>query len=207
MDKASIGLFGVVLGAGLTVGLTVLKEWWFQREKNQKEVEFLSIHMVCLLEKFIDGCIDVISDDGYYQGQRESDGCLHPQVSLPIFEPQSLKVEWKALPSNLMYDILNFPNEIEIANRLISNEFEFSAFPPDYDEGFEERQYQYALLGLKAFELAQKLRNLAKLPKYESRGFDPIKIMNDEKDKTEKLRQRRAEEHAALMKKIETDKA
>lgn len=195
MSSAIFGLLGVILGSFLTVA----KEWWFDRRKNQKEVEFLSIHMVCLLEKFIDGCIDIIQDNGEYD---ERD-CLTTTVLSPIFEPQSLKVEWKALPSKLMYDILNFPNEIEIANRQISNAFEFLAFPPDYDEGFEERQYQYALLGLKAFELAQKLRNLAKLPKYESRVFDPIKIMNDEKDKIEKLRQRRADEHAKAMKKDE----
>lgn len=198
MSSAIFGLLGVILGSFLTVA----KEWWFDRRKNQKEVEFLSIHMVCLLEKFIDGCIDVIQDHGEYDDR----DCLTLTVSSPMFEPQSLKVEWKALPSKLMYEIVNFPNEIEIANRQISNEFEFSAFPPDYNEGFEERQYQYALLGLKAFELSKKLRDLAKLPQYEIRGFDPIKIMNEEKVKTEQLRQRRADKHAELMKKIETDK-
>lgn len=198
MSSAIFGLLGVLLGSFLTVA----KEWWFERRRNQKEVEFLSIHLVCLLEKFIDGCIGVIQDHGEYDERN----CLTVTVSSPMFEPQSLKVEWKALPSKLMYEIVNFPNEIEIANRQISNEFEFSASSPDYDEGFEERQYQYALLGLKAFELSKKLRDLAKLPEYEIRGFDPIKILNEDKSKTEALRKRRADEYAKLMKKIENDK-
>lgn len=200
MSSAIFGLLGVILGSFLTVA----KEWWFDRRKNQKEVEFLSIHMVCLLETFIDGCIDVIGDDGLYHGQYGNDEIARPQVDTPMFEPKELKVEWKALPSKLMYEILIFPSEIKIANGRINNAFEFLAFPPDYDEGFEERQYQYALLGLKAFELSKKLRNLAKLPKYESREFDPIKVMNNTKVKIENLRQRRAEEYAKAINKHES---
>jgi len=63
--------------------------------------------MVCLLDK-IDGCIDVIYDNGLYQGQYGNDGTASVQTSTPSFEPQSLKVEWKALPSKLMYEVLNY---------------------------------------------------------------------------------------------------
>lgn len=203
MDKASIGLVGVVLGAGLTVGLTVLKEWWFQREKNQKEVEFLSIHMVCLLDKFIDGCVDVIYDDGLFEGQYGNNGVASPQVSDPSFEPQSIKVEWKALPSNLMYEILNFPTEIENTHRILRNVWEYDAFPPDYDEYFGERRYQFALLGLKAFQMSNKLRRIAKLPKYERQDYDPVDIMNRTKTKYEQIMQLKAEEHSKQLKAIQ----
>lgn len=198
MSSAIFGLLGVILGSFLTVA----KEWWFDRRKNQKEVEFLSIHMVCLLDKFIDGCIDVIYDNGLYQGQYGNDGTASVQTSTPSFEPQSLKVEWKALPSKLMYDVLNFPVEIESANRKISVAGD-EAFPPDYDEFFGERQYQYALLGLKAFELSNKLREIANLPKYERQEYDPIEIMIRHKTKIEHYKQLQAEEHAKTMKNLE----
>lgn len=199
MSNAIFGLIGVIVGAMLTV----LKDLWFEHRRNQKEVEFLSIHVVCLLEQFIDGCIDVIYDDGLYQGQYGNDGTASPQTSTPLFEPQSLKVEWKVLPSNLMYEVLNFPEEMERANRKIRAVYEYEAVPPDYDDFFGERQYQYALLGLKAFELSNRLRKIANLPKYERQEYDPIEIMVRRKTKFEHYMQLRVEEHAKKMKNLE----
>jgi hypothetical protein len=203
MDKAAFGLVGVALG----FSLTIIKEWWFEKRKNQKTIEFLSIQVVCMLDRFINGCVDVVQDDGLFQGQYHSDGCCHPVVTQPTIEPEKLDVEWKVLPAVLMYEILNFPNEVESANNRIDAEFEFSAFPPDYDEGFEERQYQYALLGLKAYDLAFKLRKLSKLPENTQTGWNPIKFMEEKKLKIEKLRIKRAEENKEMMNKISNNNA
>lgn len=134
MDKALIGLIGVVVG----VFLTLIKDWWFEYRNRRKNIEFLCIHIVCMLDRYVGGCVDVVNDDGLYLGQHGADGCKHTQATLPKFEPQSIDVEWKSLPANIMYEILNFPNEIEDANFRIEAEYEYAAGPPDFDEFFEE---------------------------------------------------------------------
>lgn len=140
MDKAAYGLLGVVIG----FFLTFVKDWWFERRRIKKEAEFLSIQMIYLLERFISGCAEVVSDDGLCHGQTDKGGYRSIQVSAPEFNPSEVEVKWKSLPTNLMYELLNFPSSVEATNFRISGAFEYAATPPDFDEGFEERQCQYA---------------------------------------------------------------
>lgn len=189
MDKAIIGLIGVALGFFLTVA----KELWLQSRNKKKDVEYLSIQVACMLERYIVGCANVVSDDGLYHGEYGSDGRACIQVPLPKFEPESLNVEWKVLPADLMYEVLNFSNHIETANFRIECAFEYSTCPPGFEEGFEERQYQYVQLGIKASKLAAKLRSHANLPEKEIGDWDPIKHMEEEQLTIESLRKMRLE--------------
>jgi hypothetical protein len=185
MDKAIFGLIGVVLG----VLLTVAKEWWFQSRKNRKDAEYLSIQIVCMLDRYVAGCAEVVGDNGLYHGQPDRDGNSKIQISAPKFEPELAKVEWKSLPANLMYEVLTFPNNIEVANNMVSAAFEHAS-PPDYDGGFEERQYQYAELGIAADALAAKLRIYANLPARQTDKWDSVKYMKDERQKCYAHRER-----------------
>lgn len=160
MEKALIGLIGVVVGALLIT----LKELFFYRKKRKEEQVYLSIQMIGLLDRFISKCFDVVYDDGLFHGQRGEDGCKRPQVDTPIFEPLSVDVEWKSLPADLMYEILDFPSQIEDADAYISSVWEHCGFAPDYEEVFEARHEKYAELGLKAFDMTSRLRALAGLP-------------------------------------------
>ena len=159
MESAIFGLIGVVLGSVLTG----IKEWWFKRLTRKKESEYLAIRIVCMLERYVNGCEMVIGDDGLNYGQRDRNGCRVIQVSTPKFEPESVEVEWKSLPADLMYEVLNFSIEIEVANIIVNTAFEYVASPPDYEEGFKTRQYQYAQLRTRASNLASKLREHASL--------------------------------------------
>jgi hypothetical protein len=190
MDTAFIGLLGVVLG----VFLTIAKEWFFDFRKNKKHAEYLCIHIACMLEQFAIKCIDVVYDDGLHHGQPDSDGYSRVQVLAPSFKPETVDVEWKSLPANLMYEVLNLPSAIEIANTQIESVSEYVAVPPEFEEAFEERQYQYSVLGIKALNLASKLRKHTNLPERDI-GWDLAKQLNDEKDKIESLRRQRIEEH------------
>ena len=198
MDKAAYGLIGV----GLGFLLTVLKDWLIHRTKNQKDVEYLCIHVTCMLDRFVEGCSAVVGDNGLCQGQPDKDGYSKIQVSTPFFNPDKLEVEWKSLPTKMMYRVLNFPLDIENANSLIDSTFEEAATPPDYSEGFEERQYQYAKLGIKANELATALRILGKLPLKEIGGWDSIQFMEDNKRKIEKLREDRYKNNEKMFKEM-----
>lgn len=62
-----------------------------------------------------------------------------------------------------MYRIRELPVLMNEALRNISAAAEHD-WAPDYTESFQERQYQYARLGLKALTLARRLRQLAGLP-------------------------------------------
>ena len=186
--KLGIGLVGVIIG----FFLTFLKEVWFKRKEKQKELEYLTIRLTCAFDKFIAGCFEVVHDDGLYQGQLDKDGCRHTQAKTPNIEPETLDVNWKVLPSKLMYKVLNFPLEIEHSNGVISSIAEHVAFPPYYEEYFEERHYQYSNLGLIVFEINKELRMLGKLPDKSFGEWDSpqkMKSLNVDAIKSKELRE------------------
>lgn len=188
MTSAISALFGVVVG-GL---LSIAKDWWLNDRKNNKYKEYLCIKISFKFDKFIHDSYAVVSDNGLFKGGYDSDGVRSPQVSLPKFEPELENLNWKSLPIDLMYAILDFPNQIESANYKINGVCEYESYPPEYKVGFEERQYQYALLGIKAFEIASLLRKEIKIPyiKYE---WDIIGNMRDKIFEIEKLKKDRIE--------------
>jgi len=177
LDKATYGLIGVILG----IVLTVFKEWWFDKAKSRKELEFLSINVICMLDSFVSSCVDIVCDDGLVYGQYNDQGSRSKQVKAPDFQPQELDVNWKCLPRYLMYEVLNLRSEIEIANRQISAVFEYGDGAPDYYDAFQERQFQYASLGLKAHFITQKLRKTAKFPPEAVRDWDLVDFLRDKK--------------------------
>ena len=160
MKTAIFSLIGVIIGAVLSTA----KDWWFHNRSQKKEIEFLAIQVVFLLDRFISWCIDVTRDDGLSHGSRDKEGCKAPQVDHPTFNPMSLDVNWKSLPSNLMYEILNFPLLIQKSNDYIDAVMEYEAGPPDYEEFFNARAAEFAELGLKALSLAKTLRKRSRLP-------------------------------------------
>lgn len=173
METAIFGLIGVVVGAFLTI----IKEWWFKASEKKKNAEYLAILITSMLERFVVGCAEVVADDGLYHGQRNSDGYRETHTVQPSFDPLLTQVEWKALPANMMNDLLSFPLEIESARAKIDGVYEFVSDPPDYDEFFQERQYQYALLGIRASKLSAHLRAHVGLPSRAVGDWNPIEYM------------------------------
>lgn len=191
MEKVVIALVSVAVG----FFLNIIKDIWLLRNKKQKDIEYLAIQVGCLLDRFISGCFDVIGDDGLYHGQADENGYNKIQVYTPGFEPEKLEVDWKCLNSTLMYELLNFPIEIENADAYIEAVFEHAS-PPSFDEGFEARQYRYAQLGIKAFKLSAELRSLGKLPEKEFTEWSSKKVLEDEIIKIDELNKRRNEASA-----------
>lgn len=206
MDKTAYVLAGVVLG----VLLNTVKEWWFQRRKSRKDLEYLTIRVACLLDTFVNSCADVVADDGLSYGSPGPDGCRSIQVEEPNFDPLAIDVEWKSLRANLMYEILNFPNLIEAANHRVSGAFEYAASPPDYDEGFEERQLQYANIGLKAHELSKKLRKAGGLPYPENSNpedWNPVQFMVEKLAEIQDSQEQRVARHKEFLEGLDAGNA
>ena len=70
MEELLIGFSGVILGAILTVA----REFW-NDHRTKKKAQFLAIRVTTMLDRFVEGCVSVVSDDGEMYG-RDEQGCL-----------------------------------------------------------------------------------------------------------------------------------
>ncbi len=192
MSDAVIGLIGVIIGALLISAKDFLASFMSRRKNGA----YLAIRVISILDRYVEGCANVVSDDGLYHGETNSDGYRQIQSSVPEFEVQSLDVDWKSISANIMYEILSFPNQIDAANHRIQSVFEYAATPPDYDDGIEERQYQYAVLGLKASNIADRLRTAYGVPMREYCNWNPIEYLKEMKQKIDKIQEKRNEQAA-----------
>jgi hypothetical protein len=181
---AVFGVVGVVVGVVLTAVLTFARESWFQSRKDLKDREYLAIQVSCQLERYVADCADVVADTGVYHEHPDEGGQRTERVKEPTFEPEQLKVEWKSLPTDFMYEILDFPSKAGHAKSMLEGAVEYS-FPPDHNRWFEERQYQYAKLGVDASSLAARLRDLV--------GLSPRPASNEEWSPLEFMTKRLAE--------------
>lgn len=171
-EAAIFGLVGTVIGATLSW----LKDWLFERKRRTGHASYLAVRVICILDRFVSDCYDFVCNG------RSDDG------SLPKFAGFPDDIDWKAISPDLMYQILRFPNEILSANDSIQFITDVVAAPPDYEEIIEERQYQYALLGLTALSLASKLRGKYAIPRRDYSRWNPEEEFRKTKDEIEASR-------------------
>jgi len=170
-----------VLGASIALGGT----WLFRSGETEKSARYLAIRLVCLFDKYIEDCVSVVRDDGLCYGSRTKDGCLQPQVRSPGQPQYPDDIDWKSINHDLMYELLSFPSEVEAGDSSISFSWDISS-PPDFDEFFEDRAFQYSQFGLKAYELAQKLRKKYGIPEKDYTDWNPVSVLQEELEKIEK---------------------
>lgn len=149
MEKLLIGFGGVVLGALLTVFRELFTEW----RTKQSDSRYLAVRVTCILDRFISGCFEVSIDDGMPDEQ----GIFIPNSIDPKISFDDLDVRWQSLKFEVMYRLLDLPNRVIEARETWSNEWSLDS-PPYYYGFYAERQYQHALLGIEAYELAAFLR-------------------------------------------------
>ncbi len=186
--SALSGLVGVALGSGLTQ----MREHLSQRKREKKDAAYLVVLVAGALDRFSAECVRVVGDDGLCQGQPDEHGYRTVQVEAPTFQAELFAVDWKSLPAPLMYAILDLPYRIEMACERIRNAGEYEAMPPDFEEFFEQRQFEYATLGLEAAALAAELRRHAGFPERPTGPWDPLAYMEEERSKIEAARKERA---------------
>lgn len=154
---AGAGIFGTLLGNSFVA----IKEWLANRKREEKDSSYLAILVVSHLDRFANGCMSVALDDGTRHGLPAASGEYYQTtVPAPEFLPLDIKVEWKVLPKDLMYDILQIPDKREHIENRIAGIWDFDD-PPDYGEFFWARQRDYAELGLHVSAVAKRLRTHA----------------------------------------------
>lgn len=164
----------------LSKSIPVIQKHFKIKANNRKNSEYLAIKLIPILDEFVEICVAVVRDDGLIDGHYyASDGNRYAQVSAPKFLIDDLDVDWKTIPTDLMYEILGFPNKIRFANKEIEEIWEFFSSPPDFEEVFEARKIKYSELGLRAIIISNKLRELYLIPSGELNAKDTIRYFSE----------------------------
>lgn len=165
-----IGIAGVIIGSLITVGQAAVGAWI----KRRKESAYLAILVVAHLDRLAAGCQYVALDDGTKYGRPAgSDGQEYQATaSAPEFRPLELNVDWKVLPRDLMYAILELPSKIERIQNRLAGIAEYDDNYPDHTEWFWSRRRDYAELGLEVSAVAKRLRVHAGMPIEQARAGD-----------------------------------
>lgn len=200
----------VLLTAGVTTVGTGLVTWIGHRitvardtqEERDRQGTYLAVRVATVLDPFVMGCVNVVNDQGSYDQQ----GLLEPEHSPPGLDlPQD--VDWKSIDPHLMDRILTLPNDIASAEKTISFVGDMQAGPPDYDEWFDERRYQWAGIGLKALDLARDLRDRYRLPQRDYSLYDPRDTLEDAFRKEDEMRTKGAITAKRIVKRFKEKKA
>lgn len=197
MTEAIFGLVGVLVGSATSW----FQAYWTNKQSVNKNARYLAIRVICILDKYVEDCADVVKDDGLSFGQRTSDGCLQPQVKAlgaPVF-PED--VDWKSIDHELMFKILSLPSDVEGGERIIKAT-EDIASPPDFEEWFNERRFHYSQFGLIACKLSQELATKYGIKKKAYNDWDPIDDLKQELNTATEIRQKRILENIQFVDKI-----
>ncbi len=162
--SAIISALSGLAGVGIGAYLTHLRERHNAKIQDERDGSYLAVHVTSHLDRFTNGCCSCALDDGTEYGRPAGeDGRFRATVDSPQFNPLEVDVEWKVLPKDLMYDILQIPSKRESINNQLAGIAEHSD-PFEQGEYFWSRQSEYAKLGLYTSDVAKRLRKHAGLP-------------------------------------------
>ncbi len=141
----------------LTHRFTRKREKQASEDKLVRERYFISTELIFLLEEFAEGCARVATDNGHENNKHVT----APSAPQPELSYSAVTGDWRVLPFRLMYKLRELPVLKTESDRTIDAA---DFIPPEFDEFFEARQYEFTRLGLKAIILARRLRKLASFP-------------------------------------------
>lgn len=174
--KDSADLWPQIITAVSSAGAALIGVWYGQwlitkREENAaaskltSERLFIATELIFALEQYAEGCAQVAGDKGEMVSEPNKQPERAPCAGYPAL-PDFEKVsgDWRSLPAGLIYRIREMPVRRNEAMRAIEDAWA-NSWPPDHDEYFSARQYEFARMGLKAIHLARLLRKLSELPR------------------------------------------
>ncbi|MDV5693401.1 hypothetical protein [Klebsiella quasipneumoniae] len=162
MDAWIGSMIGGVAGAVIGHATNHFVGWYKENKQSSPERKFICTELIFLLEDYANKCAEIANDYGEYTGDQ---GEAQPTTSPPeLLDYSSIKGNWRSLSSDIMYRVCSLPAEQKGARKKLSVSWGLEAYPPDYKDYFEERQYQYSLLGLKAAYIAEDVRKQNRFP-------------------------------------------
>lgn len=154
---AGSALAGVALGSVLS-GIGASITGW---KKRKQEAEYLALTVVPLLERFAHRCRLVSMDDGtddYGQPSGQDERC-EIVVPDPEFKPDAIVVDWKSVPAEISFFVLQLPYRLEMMRSDYSGEYSYDD-TPDYTPFFNARRLSFATLGIEVLNVSAKLRKI-----------------------------------------------
>jgi hypothetical protein len=166
-DVGKVALGGLIAFAGQLVAslLAWAKEARFAASKKRKEAEYLAMRLVLVFDDLTNDCYNVVHDPL----REDEDGCSESTVPDPKLTLPS-DGDYKALPRDLMYEIISMPNKLDSIKEGMSSAADFSG-PPDFQEFFAYREEHWSKFGLKALDLIDALCRQYKIPPPERPDF------------------------------------
>lgn len=155
-DGTLIGLAlgSSVLAAALTQGFGVAKD----RFASGKSANYSALYLAMALEDYGRACSECISQSDMYGA---SDGAAgSPQTSLPVMPALPETIDWKALGIDITAEALALPVHVTTKNGSIRSTWDVG----EHDTAINEVVEAAADIGLKAFELAAKIRKKRNIP-------------------------------------------
>lgn len=146
-----------VLSALVVYGLGLLDHW----RKKGRDAGYLAIRIATALEAYADDCLTIIGEFDIY---RQSGGAGGSQsTSLPNAPNFPEDTEgWRSLPTELVADVLSFPNHIRAGQDRISFDWANAGEMAAWDDCEDE----CARLGDRAWKLAVRLRTKYGFPAF-----------------------------------------
>lgn len=206
MTEAIIGFAGVLVGVVATLAKDFVSYWIGKRKAGR----YAAVRIVCVLDEYVEKCVEVVHDDGTLEGQpagRTDSGeeYYSAQVDSPAPPVFAGDIDWTSISPDLMYRVLALPNLAIRTERFISAASEH-AFPPDYEELFRARWEGYADLGLEALGIANELRRQFKLPltsmEAGNHNWDAARFFRKKKEEVEILWERERASNAEMWEQI-----
>jgi hypothetical protein len=159
-DVGKVALGGVIATTGSLIlfALGWLKESRLSSKKKKIEAQHLGIRLVLVLDKLVADCYNAVNDPLFTDEQ----GYTHSAVPNPEFAlPEG--GDYRALPTQLMYDIMSMPNRLHAIKEGMDSVGEQSS-PPDYEEYYQYRAENLSKLGLRAIGQIESLCKKYKIP-------------------------------------------
>jgi len=197
MTEAIFGLIGVLVGSGISW----LQIYWTNKRTDSKNARYLAVRIVCILDKYLKDCAEVVKDDGLSYGQRTPEGYLTPQAIAPGPPIYPEDVDWKSIDYALMYRILSLPAEVETADRMIKFSLEIAS-PPDFEDWFIERKFYYCQFGLMAHKLSEELTKKHKINPMVYNDWEPASDLQRELNEVVRIRNLRRGKQVQFVKQV-----
>jgi hypothetical protein len=136
-----------------------LVTWRLATKTHQRDARYLAQRLVAILERFSIDCAELISENDLYWQSKGALGRVQP--NLPVLSEFPADADWKALDAALAERVFAFPNELALADRMVSFAYEVNGEP---HEASTEASRQAGKFGYRAWDIAIALRAKNTLP-------------------------------------------
>ncbi len=159
---------GALLAVAIGAFLGGFKDAIIESGKRKRLAWLTAMRLTVLLDKYVDDCAENVQDGGDYdqQGERQT-RVPEPDLTYPD------DLGWTSLHRELMYGAFRLKVAHDSADKALQFIGSEIAFPPDYEEYWDEKKVLFSHQGLAALEIIRSLTDHYGVPTADRRGYEP----------------------------------